>query len=825
MDGDGYPTYRRRNTGHCDRSGLSTNNQYVVPYNPKLLKIFDSHINVEVVTSIKSVTKVMMQPNFVEGRYVGPAEACDRVLGRPLQNKSHSIVRLPIHLENQQNVTINDDASEDDMRSALHRTNMLLDYFTLNERDPHAHQFAYSEIPSFYVFQKLTGSNGSKWTKIQSHVNVIGRMYSVSPTQNELCHPRSLLIYVKGSTSYESLRTVGGEAYETCPSACLALNLIEDDAEWERAMPEGEVWMMPRQLLLWEKFKGAMSQDLQSLFSAPEVEKRAYAEVNRLLSYQFYQLMDLDDSIDIQSDDEIPLEQHRTIGHSQYGKLNLKQPNIVDEVLNVVESQEPRTAYCYLDGPGGSGKTFVYTTLYHLLRAREKNVHTMAFTGIAAILLPRGKTVHKSFGIPVPIFHDSVSNFKNQSKQAQYLREVDVFLWDEAQMAPKFALELVDRTLRNFMCNDLPVGGKIMILGGDFRQLLPVKPNATRSELVDLSIQFSSLWKHFTIFSLTENMRAVPQEKEFAKYLLSVGDGPLNDDNNNIQPPEQSIAQISADTVDIFTNIINERRYGDLAKVAILSARNIDVDEINDRVMELLDRRNQKIYTIFDSAEDCDNGDKSHEILPEYLHTLNPPNFPPYELELRINCFVMVIRNMSINEGLCNGTRLQVLELVNNLLRCQILTGDKAGEIVFIHRVTLYCENTYPFVFKRRQFPLRPAFAMTINRNHGQTFDEIGIDFRKDVFNHGQLYAAFSRVRSWGSLKIFLELNVQIEDELIVVDKKIFVMAMKMGSFHYIIPTKGFVPEYSHEVVAAFVFGKCQISVYRNEVVVIKNQP
>jgi len=67
----------------------------------------------------------------------------------------------------------------------------------------------------------------------------------------------------------------------------------------------------------------------------------------------------------------------------------------------------------------------------------------------------------------------------------------------------------------------------------------------------------------------------------------------------------------------------------------------------------------------------------------------------------------MLIRNLSINEGLCNGTRLLVLDLDNNLLRCEILTGNKIGEIVFLNRITLYCENVYPFTFKRRQFPVK----------------------------------------------------------------------------------------------------------------------
>ena len=145
-------------------------------------------------------------------------------------------------------------------------------------------------------------------------------------------------------------------------------------------------------------------------------------------------------------------------------------------------------------------------------------------------------------------------------------------------------------------------------------------------------------------------------------------------------------------------------------------------------------------------------------MLPEYLNSLSPPNFPPHELRLTIrpNCIIMLIRNLSINEGLCNGTRLMVIELAIHLLKCKILTGDKAGDIVFLNRITLYCENIYPFTFSRRQFPIKLAFAMTINKSQGQTFDRIGLDLRKDVFNHGQLYVAFSRVRSWQALKVYL---------------------------------------------------------------------
>ncbi|XP_031789009.1 ATP-dependent DNA helicase PIF1-like [Nasonia vitripennis] len=271
-------------------------------------------------------------------------------------------------------------------------------------------------------------------------------------------------------------------------------------------------------------------------------------------------------------------------------------------------------------------------------------------------------------------------------------------------MAPRYALEIVNRTLQDIMNNDLP-----------FR---------------------CQLWTHFIKYSLTQNMRVRANEVEFAKFLLDVGDGILNDENDNLSLPETCILERNHDLVqNVFGQLISEQKFTEIGKSAILAPRNIDVDEINKKVTNLLDSKTERRYTGIDSTENCNNGDDMDEVLtPEYLNTLNPPSLPPYELCLRKNCIIMLIRNISINESLCNG--------------------DRSNNIVCVNRITLYCESEFPFSFKRRQFPVKLAFAMTINKSQGQTFDKIGIDLRRNVFNHGQLYVAMSRVRSWDSLVV-----------------------------------------------------------------------
>jgi hypothetical protein len=114
----------------------------------------------------------------------------------------------------------------------------------------------------------------------------------------------------------------------------------------------------------------------------------------------------------------------------------------------------------------------------------------------------------------------------------------------------------------------------------------------------------------------------------------------------------------------------------------------------------------------------------------------------------------MLIRNLNPSQGLCNGTRLICHELHNKVLEAEIITGSHIGSRVFIPRITLTSsDNTLPFILKRRQFPIRVAFSMTINKSQGQTLNRVGLYLPQPVFPHGQLYVAMSRITSHQSIK------------------------------------------------------------------------
>ena len=269
---------------------------------------------------------------------------------------------------------------------------MLLEYFALNDRDADARQYLYGEIPCHYVFKKEKGSNVFRWEKRKAHFHVIGRMYSTRPTQTELFYLRLLLLTVKGAKSFESHRNVNDEIHNTFVATCVALGLINDDDEWQRAVNKVEIWMMPRQLRrmfirilihcqpfhpenLWKKFKDAMLQDFLRHMETPQTHRKAYIQVGTMLLSEGSCLnkfpgMQQITEIETMNDDMLSRDR-RERGELQYRSLNTQQKEIVAIVLNAVmhDNEHNNHNRFYIDGPGGSGKTFIYTTLCHILKS------------------------------------------------------------------------------------------------------------------------------------------------------------------------------------------------------------------------------------------------------------------------------------------------------------------------------------------------------------------------------------------------------------------------------------------------------------------------
>jgi len=151
----------------------------------------------------------------------------------------------------------------------------------------------------------------------------------------------------------------------------------------------------------------------------------------------------------------------------------------------------------FLYGFGGTGKTFIWRTLTSSLRAKNQIVIVVASSGIASLLLPRGRTAHSKFKIPVPIFENSTCNIHQGSQLAELLNQTSLIIWDEAPMVHKFCFEALDQSLRDIITNKSSsnqiFGGKVIVFSGDFRQILSVIPRGSRSDIINATINSSYL--------------------------------------------------------------------------------------------------------------------------------------------------------------------------------------------------------------------------------------------------------------------------------------------------------------------------------------------
>ncbi|OWZ08698.1 Helitron helicase [Phytophthora megakarya] len=236
---------------------------------------------------------------------------------------------------------------------------------------------------------------------------------------------------------------------------------------------------------------------------------------------------------------------------------------------------------------------------------------------------------------------------------------------------------------------------------------------------------------------------------EFSEFLLQIGEGryPVNSDisENDICLP-------------LYPGVGDDNLQDEyFVDRAILAPTNASVRRINEMVAERLTGETKE-YLSVDSLEGVADPNMFEQ---EFLNSLNFSGIPPHRIVLKVGTPIIMIRsNLNSDAGLCNEIRLRVVSLRERGIEATIMSGPFKGKTVFIPRIIFYSEDDdkeFPFKLRRKQFPVVPAFAMTINKAQGQSIHHVGIYLESPVFAHGQLYVALSRVTSRKAIKIAVD--------------------------------------------------------------------
>lgn len=521
-------------------------------------------------------------------------------------------------------------------------------------------------------------------------------------------------------------------------------------------------------LSLWVEFKVHLSEDYLRRFDEESAFNQCLLDIERILavhnlSCDALGLPTPQQSVQNLDRDVFDPIQEQQLFQDLYDLANTEQRNIIDLVVRESMHHDTGSNVFCLTAHAGCGKTFTQTAIIHRLRALNHICIATAFSGIVSTLLIGGRTLHNVFKLPIPILDTSVSNVTPNSKEGRYINSASLILIDEISMCPLQVLKVIDKLLRD-LCTDETnknkhLGGKTILLCGDFRPILPVVPHGSRAVLIENCVKSWSDFRFFHKITLNQNMRVLPHEMEFVNFLKKIGDGEAEQfpqlGDSIIQIPQEllgGVDRIIEETFgDIFNNLLSDR----VLKSVILATTNEACGLLNQDILYRLPGQS-RIYFSSDKVI-TDDVSTVNNYPVEYLNTLNLSGMPPHKLELKINSIVLLIRNLNTERALVNGTRMRIKQMYNNALDCEVLTGTARGARILIPRINLtYSGTLLPFDFQRTQFPVIVAFAMTINKSQGQTFDNVGILLRKPVFTHGQLYVASSRVRSFDGLKFYI---------------------------------------------------------------------
>ena len=407
----------------------------------------------------------------------------------------------------------------------------------------------------------------------------------------------------------------------------------------------------------------------------------------------------------------------------------------------------------FLTGKAGTGKTTFLNEF--VLKTKKKHI-VVAPTGIAAINAG-GVTIHSMFGLPPRTFlptteridgnlamniADLMHHFKYRKDKLKLLREIEIIIIDEVSMLRADVLDMMDFSLRHVRRNQQKFGGVQMLFIGDLYQLPPVvRDEYLLNQYYNSPFFFESLaLKELPLITIELTTVYRQKDEKFLDILNEIRDGEIGD-------------------IDFET--LNERYIPDFEPTdepyVYLTSHNRMADEINQKKLAEL-------------------SGKTYSYKAEIVGNFNENQYPNDEvLDLKVGAQIMFIRNDASGERrYFNGKLAEVVDLDEKVITV-IIDGDDENyvlkkEVWEQKKYSLDAEKniTEDVLGSFKQYPIRLAWAVTIHKSQGLTFDRLIIDAGKS-FASGQVYVALSRCRTLEGIV----LKSKITPEVIFADRRV----------------------------------------------------
>ena len=403
--------------------------------------------------------------------------------------------------------------------------------------------------------------------------------------------------------------------------------------------------------------------------------------------------------------------------HTQIDTQNQQQVLAYELIANTNSS-------FFLTGRAGTGKT---TFLRNVQKMVDKQFITLAPTGVAAILAG-GDTIHSFFGLPMEVCTPGTCGKLNEARILTLLH-ADTIIIDEVSMVRCDIVDAIDYTLRRALRTNQPFGGKQIIFVGDMFQLPPVVRQGAERELLHDIYQKDDFF--FYKADAIKRMRLV--KIEFQKVYRQDDDQQFLHILENVR-----MNKVTPENIMRLNQRVTQPQNKD-DMVITLASLNKTADCINQKRLAEIDAEE---FTY----EGTIAGKFDDKKLPVELN-----------LRLKVGAQVMFTRNDQ-QKRWANGTLAKVVKLTKDEIHGELSNGDQ-----YVVPCTSWDSVSYEYDREARklkkevtgtftQYPLKLAWAITIHKSQGMTFDKMSLDLSRGLFAAGQLYVALSRVRSLDGL-------------------------------------------------------------------------